>query len=99
MPLHKRRKQLTVTLDKKLRISQKRRNAPVKKGDKIKVIRGKHKKKEGKIIGVDYSAYRVFVDGISLKKKDGKERQIGISPANLMITELDLTDKKRFKVK
>lgn len=97
MPLHQRRKQLTVTLAKTLRATHKTRNLPIRKGDKVKIIKGKHKKKEGKITGVDYTNYLVFIEGITIKKRNGKEIQLGISPANLVITELDLTDKKRMK--
>ncbi len=107
LPLHKRRKQITVTLSKALRTQHKRRNIPLRKGDKVKIVKGKWNKDEkgkrklieGKVIRIDYSRYKVFLEGIMLKKKNGKEVAVGISPASLVITELDLADKKRMKVK
>lgn len=95
LPLHKRRKQLSVRLDKKLKEQHKKRNFPVKKGDRVKVVSGKFKKKEGKITAVDLKSYKVFVEKIADKKADGTEIPFPLSPSNLMIIELDLTDPKR----
>lgn len=95
MSLHKRRKQLSIRLSKKLKEQYKKRNFPVRKGDKIKIISGKFKKKEGKVIAVNLRSYTVFVEGIITKKADGREIQVPLSPSNLMITDLDLSDPKR----
>ena len=98
MPLHKRGKQMSVRLADALRKDVKKRNVPVVKGDKVKVMRGKYKGKEGKITAINMTAYKVGIEGIVVKKKDGKEKPIMIHPSNLMLTELKITDEKRKKL-
>jgi large subunit ribosomal protein L24 len=98
MPLHKRRKQMSVRLSDALRKDIKKRNVPIVKGDKAKIMRGAHKGKEGKIVKINMTAYKVGVEGIVVKKPDGKEKSIMMHPSNLMLTELKLTDEKRKKL-
>jgi len=97
LPLHKRRKQMSARLSDEVRKTVKRRNVPVVKGDKVKVMRGKNAGKEGKIVMIDLKKYKIGVEGIVVKKPDGKEKPIPIHPSNVMITELKLTDEKRKK--
>ena len=58
-------------------------------------MRGQFKKKEGKIERVDIKRERVYITGIERIKKEGTKLLVAFSPSNLMITELDLNDKKR----
>lgn len=44
----------------------------IKKGDTVKVIAGKDKDKEGKILAVDVKAGRVLVEGVSMVTKHAK---------------------------
>lgn len=97
LPLHKRRKLLSARLSKELQKNIKKRNVPLRKGDKVKVMRGKFCGREGKITGVNLRKLRVFVEGISRKKPDGKEKPIPLTASNLVITELNLTDELRKK--
>lgn len=97
LPLHKRRKLLSAPLSKTLRQTVKKRNVPVRKGDKVKITCGEYRGKEGKISGVDLSHYKVFVEGLTVKKPNGKEKPLPISPSNVLITELELSDEKRKK--
>lgn len=97
LPLHRRRKLFSARLSDALRKETKKRNVPLRKGDKAKVMRGKFSGKEGKIVGVNLKKLRVFVEGISKKKPNGKEKFIPLQPSNLMITELVLTDEQRKK--
>ena len=94
-PAHKRRKQIKTTLKKELRKTTNKRSITIRKGDKAKVMRGKHKGKEGKVTHVDYKTYRVGLEKITRKKPDGKEIPIMIATSNLMITELNTSDQKR----
>lgn len=98
MPLHRRGKLLSVRLADALRKDIKKRNVPAVKGDKVKVMRGKYKGKEGKITKINMTAYKIGIEGIVVKKPDGKERPVMIHPSNLMLTELKLTDEKRKKL-
>jgi large subunit ribosomal protein L24 len=87
-PLHERQKLVGTHLSKDLRAKIKKRSLPVRKGDKVKVLRGKFKKKEGKVISVDLKKARVFVEGCVLKKQGGKEVLAPIHASNLLLIEL-----------
>ena len=44
----------------------------IKKGDTVKVIAGKEKDKEGKVIAVDTKNHRVLVEGVNMVTKHTK---------------------------
>ncbi len=94
-PLHTKSRLLGVNLSKELRTKYGRRNITIRKGDKVKVLRGKTKGKVGKIDRVSIKKSRVYVEGIDVVKKDGTKRLVPIHPSNLSILELRLDDKKR----
>jgi len=88
---------LSVNLSKELRKKYEKRNIPIKKGDKAKVMKGKYKGKTGKINIVDLKNSKVILEGIQVKKQDGSKVNIKLQPSNLQIIELNLEDKKRNK--
>lgn len=94
-PLHVRHKFVSAHLSKDLREKYKKRSFPVRKGDEVQVMRGKFKKKTGKISRVDLNKIRVYIDGMTRKKVEGTEIQVPIHPSNLKIINLNLEDKKR----
>ena len=47
----------------------------IKKGDTVKVIAGKDKDKEGKVIAVDTKNHRVLVEGVNMVTKHTKPSQ------------------------
>ena len=94
-PLHLKQKILHVHLSKDLRQKYGLRNIQVRKGDKVKISRGQYRKKEGKVERVILKREKVFVTGIESIKKDGSKASFPLSPSNLMIIEVDLSDKKR----
>jgi len=96
-PLHIKRKFLSMNLSKELRKKYKKRNIPARKGDTVKIMTGKFKKKQGKIISIDVKTSKVKIEGIMIKKQDGSKIGIKIHPSNLQITELNTDDKKRMK--
>jgi large subunit ribosomal protein L24 len=96
-PLHLKRKLLSVNLSKELRKKHNRRNIPAVKGDTVKIMTGKFKKKQGKIISIDTKTQKIKIEGITVKKRDGSKVNVKIHPSNLQITELNLNDKKRIK--
>ena len=98
-PLHIRKKFVSVNLSKELRKSHGRRNIPVKKGDTVKIMRGKFKSKQGKVTEVKLKLSKVSVEGIQVKKQDNSKVNVRLQPSNLQIIELNLEDKKRFKGK
>jgi large subunit ribosomal protein L24 len=97
-PFHIRHKFLSAHLSKELREKYKKRSLPVRKGDEVEVMKGKFKKKTGKISRVDMSEIKVYIDGITRKKVDGSEIPVPIHPSKLKIINLNLDDKKRLEV-
>jgi len=96
-PLHLKRKLLSANLSKDLRKKQGIRSAVLRKGDTVKIMKGKFKNKTGKIVDVFTKKMKVTIEGIQVKKQDGSKVNVKMQPSNLQITELVLTDRKRFK--
>ena len=96
-PLHLKGKLLSVHLSKELRTKHKTRNVTLKKGDTVKIMRGKFAGKSGKITEIKTKYSKVYVDGIMTQKIDGSKIKVALRPSNLLITALNLDDKKRAK--
>jgi len=96
-PLHLRRKIMGANLSKELRKKYGKRSFPVRKEDEVKIMRGKSKGKTGKISVVESAKYRVAIEGIQRKKKDGTKINMFFHCSNLQITKLNLDDRKRLK--
>ncbi len=76
----------------------------IKKGDKVKVLTGKDKKKEGEVIEIDRQNNRAKVKGINIVKKHvktTKEKKGGIiSKENFInISNLSFFEKNKSKAK
>ena len=76
----------------------------IKKGDKVKILSGKDKKKDGEVIEIDRQNNRAKVKGINIVKKHlkaTKEKKGGIiSKENFInISNLSLFEKKQTKGK
>ena len=96
-PFHVRHNFLSAHLSKDLRKQYERRSFPLRKGDEIEVMNGKFKGTKGAIERVDMKELKVYVDGIKVKKTDGREVVIALEPSNLKIIRFDLSDKRRQK--
>ena len=76
----------------------------IKKGDKVKILSGKDKKKEGEVIEIDRRNNRAKVKGINIVKKHlkaTKEKKGGIiSKENFInISNLSIFEKTKTKTK
>ena len=96
-PLHVKQKFVHSHLSKDLMKKYGKRSIGLRKGDKVKIMRGQFKKLEGKIEDIDLKRTRIFVRGVETTKKEGTKKLIALHPSNLMITELNLDDKFRQK--
>jgi large subunit ribosomal protein L24 len=94
-PLHERRKAIAAHLSKELREKYNRRAITVRKGDTVKVMRGSFKGHTEKVSDVDTKAYKIYIEGLTLSKSDGKKVAKPIDPSNVILTKLDLSDKYR----
>jgi len=97
-PLHLRGKFLNVHLSKELRKKTGKRAVRLRKGDKVTILRGNFKKKEGKVERVDMKKSKVYVSKIENERKEGTKVLVPLDPSNLMITELVSDDKARKKI-
>ncbi len=96
-PLHIKNKFLAAHLSQDLKEEYKKRSITLRKGDSVKILRGQFKGKTGKIDKIDLKKTRTYITGIETTKKDGTKTFYPIHPSNLIITELNLDDKKRKK--
>jgi len=95
-PLHIKGKFLTAHIVKDLRDKYSLRSLRVRTGDKVRVLRGQFKGREGKVDRVDVKKCKVYVNKVDSVKKDGATRvPYPLDASNLVIVEFDTTDKQR----
>lgn len=94
-PLHVRNSLPVSHLSKELRASLKRRSLRVRRGDKVKVLRGCFKGKIGTVERVDAKQMKIFISGIGLVKKEGQKAFYPIHPSKILIQVADTSDKRR----
>ncbi|MBN2014558.1 MAG: 50S ribosomal protein L24 [Candidatus Altiarchaeota archaeon] len=97
-PLHRRREMVSSTLSEELKKKYKRRSMSVRKGDKVRVMRGEFRGTQGDVMRVNTKEYKIYVGGITIKKSDGTEIERAIDPSNVMLVDLFLEDKKRREI-
>ena len=98
-PAHVRTTLVAGHLSKDLREKHKRRGMRIRQGDTVKIMRGQFKGKTGKVDRIDTKKARIHISGIGKTKKDGGKVLYPIRASNIMITDLNLNDKKRIKTK
>ena len=95
-PLHIKSKMIASHLSKELRQKYNKRALSIRKGDKVKVVRGASSGKVGKIERLDTKDMKVYIEKIEFTKKDGSKAFVPIDPSNLLVMEIS-DDKKRLK--
>ena len=95
-PIHLKRKLLSINLAKDLRKKYGKKNIPARKGDTVRIMRGKFKGKKGKINEIKVKMEKIYVEGVQVKKRDGSTVNVPSKASNLQITELYAEDRKRF---
>ncbi len=93
-PLHLKKNMLHVHLSPELRKKLKKRSVLVRRGDKVRIMRGAFKGKEGSVIEVDYKKTVLFIEGISRVNSRGKDVFIPIHPSNVMLIERKEEEKR-----
>ena len=96
-PKHIKGKLMAAHLSKELKKKHKTRSIPVRKGDKVKVMKGQFRGKSGKIESVDTKKSKAYITGIEFIKKDGSKALYPIHASNLLIEELNMEDRRRIK--
>ena len=95
VPLHLRTSLLGSSLHKALREKYKLRTLPIRKGDKVKIVRGSLKGKEATVERVNPKKQVVFLENIRVSRRDGSEVPVGIVPSKLQIISLGSDDARR----
>ena len=93
-PLHSRHKLLGARLSRELQAKYGCRSLPVRKGDRVKIMRGDMKGLEGDVVAVDTKYRALNITGVTARKADGTEVFKTIHPSNVMLLKLKL-DKER----
>lgn len=87
---------MSARLSYDLKDKHKIRSLPVRKGDRVKILRGDFKKMEGEVLEVDTKRQLIKVQGASITKADGSQVTRPIRPSNVMILKL-VGDKQRLR--
>ncbi len=99
LPLHLKQKLMGAALDKDLRKQYGIRSIEVRKGDEVCIMRGKFKKRVGKIVDVDLKNSRIAIENIQNTKRDGNKVNVWIHSSKVKIKKLDDNDKMRLTIK
>ncbi len=95
--VHRNHKAMSATLSKELRKECGCRSLSVRKGDKVKILRGDFKGMEGEVIEVHPQKQRIEVEKVATSKADGTEVSRPIHASNVAIVSL-ASDKTRDEI-
>lgn len=98
-PLHKKHKLLSAHVSKDARKTVGKRSLPVRKGDEVKVMKGKFSGTVGKVSKVNTKRLKVYMENVKTKKVSGEEVAVPIRPSNLMILNPVMDDSRRIRRK
>ena len=91
-----KRKLMSCHLSKSLRDQYKLRSLPIKRGDEVKILKGKGKGKSGKVVQVYRKKNIIYVDKVNREKQNGQTVFLPIKPSYCRIEKL-LINKDRTK--
>ncbi len=94
-PKHRKQKMMKAHLSRNLYEKYGMRNVVVRKGDIIRVMRGRFKGHEGKVVEVNLKNMKIAVEGVTIKRTDNKSVQFWLDSSNVEIVKLELSDNKR----
>ncbi|CEG11342.1 50S ribosomal protein L24P [groundwater metagenome] len=96
--LHVRHRMLAGHLSEELSNKYARRSLPIRKKDAVKIMRGDYKGKEGEVTKVNTKKYKIYINGITVRKSNGKDALVPIHPSNCMLTDIYLDDRMRREI-
>ena len=95
-PSSVKRKLMSCHLSKSLRDQYKLRSLPIKRGDEVKILKGKAKGKSGKVVQVYRKRNCIYVDKVQREKQNGQTVFLPIKPCYCVVEKL-LINKDRTK--
>ena len=104
-PYHRRHREMSAPIDRGLRERQLARGfmypraIPVRKGDRVLIVRGEGKgNNAAKVAKIDRKARKIYIEGYTYFKSDGTELQRPVDASNLVIINPDWSDIRRRKL-
>ena len=96
---HSTRRQVLMSapLSQELRNKYNIKSLPLRVEDEVKIVRGKAKGREGKILNVARNKFCIHGERVIREKANGGQVPIGIDASNVVITKIKM-DKDRKKV-
>jgi large subunit ribosomal protein L24 len=94
-PLHLKGKFLNAPVSAELQKKTNMKTLRVRKGDKVKVLRGQFKGLIGAVESVSLADSRIFIPKAEVIKKDGAKVKYPIHASNVQLVELGGNDKRR----
>lgn len=94
-PIHIRRRYISAPLSPSLKTQYGARTMTVVENDTVTITKGDRKLAEGKVLRVNTRDCRVYIEGVTRTRLDGSTVQIPVRAENVMITKLNLDDKRR----
>ena len=96
---NKKRIFMSSKLDKNLRKNYDLKTIPLRKGDEVKITRGNHKGKVGKIVQISRKGMFLYINTVTFKKMKGDEAYSPVHPSNVEILKLVLTSERKLNLK
>jgi large subunit ribosomal protein L24 len=93
--MHRRQSLVRAHLSDELRAKVGRRAVQLRKGDKVKILRGDFAGTIAKVEEVDLTRIRTYLEGVTTQKVNGTKTRVPLHPSNLLIIELSGDDKMR----
>ena len=91
-----KRRLMSCHLNKSLRAQYKIRCLPVKRGDEVKILKGKSRGKTGKVVQVYRKRNVIYVDKINREKQNGQTTFLPIKPCHCILEKI-IANKDRTK--
>jgi large subunit ribosomal protein L26e len=86
---------MSCRLSKKLKESYNVRSVPIKRGDEVKILKGKGKNKTGKVVQVYRKRWVIYVDKVNRDKQNGQTVFLPIKPSYCVIETLQLSKDRK----
>jgi large subunit ribosomal protein L26e len=94
-PSSLRRKIMAARLSKELKEKYSVRSLPIRKGDEVKILKGKGKNKTGKVVQVYRKKWCIYVDKVNREKQNGQSVFLPIKPSYCVIEKLHLNKDRK----
>jgi len=86
---------MAARLSKELKEKYSVRSLPIRKGDEVKILKGKGKNKTGKVVQVYRKKWCIHVDKVNREKQNGQSVFLPIKPSYCVIEKLHLNKDRK----